>query len=329
MKKLMIYGATGYTGRLIISCLAAMGLDMVVAGRNEARVAHIAAQYDMPFRVFDLVNSEAIDSALTDVSVLLNCAGPFLSTARPLMTAALRQGIHYLDTAAELDSYLLAEQMAREASAAGVMLLPGCGGSVAMLGCLTAYAVENIAVPEHIYIALHVSGMMSRGSALSAAGSISRETLKRHGGHLVTRKPDEYRGFDFGHGEVACFPVTLPDLITLWHQTRAPDIETFVHLAGNTFPAGDISTMPEGPGEEERMRHRYQASVTVTAEDGTQSRATLDTVNGYTFTAMAAAEAARRVLAGNARPGFQTPAGLFGKTFAESIADTTITIITG
>ena len=53
-------------------------------------------------------------------------------------------------------------------------------------------------------------------------------------------------------------------------------------------------------------------------------RSILETVNGYTFTIIAAAEAARRVLNGEARPGFQTPTGLFGDGFAETIADTTI-----
>ncbi|RYG78695.1 MAG: hypothetical protein EON59_16960, partial [Alphaproteobacteria bacterium] len=56
-------------------------------------------------------------------------------------------------------------------------------------------------------------------------------------------------------------------------------------------------------------------------------RSVLDTVNGYSFTPMAAAEAARRVLAGEVRPGFQTPMGLFGTGFAETIADTRITDI--
>ncbi len=50
----------------------------------------------------------------------------------------------------------------------------------------------------------------------------------------------------------------------------------------------------------------------------------LDTVNGYTFTAMAAAEAGRRVLGGEFRPGFQTPTDLFGSGFAQTIADTAI-----
>jgi hypothetical protein len=47
-------------------------------------------------------------------------------------------------------------------------------------------------------------------------------------------------------------------------------------------------------------------------------------VNGYTFTTLAAAEAARRVVGGEVRSGFQTPVGLFGDGFAETIADTTI-----
>ena len=66
------------------------------------------------------------------------------------------------------------------------------------------------------------------------------------------------------------------------------------------------------------------SAAEVTDADGKAVRSLLDTVNGYTFTSMAAAEAARRVLAGEIRPGFQTPAGLFGNGFAETIADTRI-----
>jgi short subunit dehydrogenase-like uncharacterized protein len=71
------------------------------------------------------------------------------------------------------------------------------------------------------------------------------------------------------------------------------------------------------------LKCRWKAE-TLTGKDGTVVRSTLDTVNGYTFTTLAAAEAARRVIGGEARPGFQTPAGLFGDGFAETIADTTI-----
>jgi short subunit dehydrogenase-like uncharacterized protein len=118
--------------------------------------------------------------------------------------------------------------------------------------------------------------------------------------------------------------VTLPDLITIWRATGIPDIETFLHVTGDGFPQGDLSALPDGPSEEDRLANRYQAIVEVTDDRGQVTRSRLDTVNGYTFTAMAAAEASRRILAAEVRPGFQTPAGLFGNGFAQTIADTTI-----
>lgn len=81
-----------------------------------------------------------MDKALSDVTAILNCAGPYYRTAEPLMRASIRTGTHYLDIAAELDSYLLAEKLDNEATFAGILLLPGSGGSVAMLGCLAGYA---------------------------------------------------------------------------------------------------------------------------------------------------------------------------------------------
>jgi hypothetical protein len=139
------------------------------------------------------------------------------------------------------------------------------------------------------------------------------------------RNPLNVRKFDFGNGPVDCVPVTLPDLVTLWRATHVPNIQTYVHVSGDAFPSGDLSTLPDGPTEAQRDAHRYQASVVVTGEDGTTAYSLLDTVNGYTFTPMAAAEAARRVLAGEAKSGLQVPASHFGEGFAETIADTRIT----
>ena len=61
----------------------------------------------------DLHDNEATDAALSDITVVLNCAGPFMRTATPLMEAAIRTHTHYLDVAAELDSYHLAEHSTR------------------------------------------------------------------------------------------------------------------------------------------------------------------------------------------------------------------------
>jgi short subunit dehydrogenase-like uncharacterized protein len=324
MNTVMIYGATGYTGRMAAEHAAAAGLEPILAGRNELRLVQLAAELGVGHRAFALDERSAVDDAISDITVLLNCAGPFMRTAEPLMNAAIKSGVHYLDVAAELDGYLLAEARDEEAAAAGVMLLPGSGGSVAMLGCLASHAAQRVSNPRRIRIALHVAGSMSRGSAISASENVTTECLMRIDGTLTSRDPDEVRKFDFGHGPTTCQPVTLPDLVTIWRATGIPNIETFVHVSGDAFQQGDVTALPDGPTAEQRYVDRYQAAVEVVGEDGSVVHSVLDTVNGYTFTPLAAAEAARRVLAGEHQPGFQTPAGLFGDEFAETIADTCI-----
>lgn len=320
----MIYGATGYTGRMAAEHASMAGLKPVLAGRDAARLAMLGERLGCEHRTFALGDDATIEEALGDVALLLNCAGPFQRSARPLMCGAIRSGAHYLDVAAELDSYRLAQGFDAEARAAGIMLLPGSGGSVAMLGSLAGRAAEAVDRPVSIAIAMHVAGSMSRGSAISASESVVGEYLARSDGVLSSRSPASLRDFDFGRGPVECFPVTLPDLITIWEAQRIPNIETYVHVSGEAFPGGDLELLPDGPDEAERAANRYQAAAEVTGADGRVVRATLDTVNGYSFTALAAVEAARRVLAGEAIAGFQTPAGLFGSSFAETIADTTI-----
>jgi short subunit dehydrogenase-like uncharacterized protein len=325
MPTLMIYGATGYTGRLTAEHAAAAGLDLVLGGRDDTRLSALAQDLGADHRTFGLDDYEAIDAVLSDIAVVLNCAGPFMRTAKPLMEAAIRSHTHYLDVAAELDSYYLAETLDSTARDAGVMLLPGSGGSVAMLGCVAGHAAQRVHNPQSVHIALHVAGSMSRGSAISANQNLTADCLQRLDGQLVARDPDDRRDFDFACGPVSCSATTLPDLVTIWRATGIPHIETFVYVTGDAFPLGDLATLPEGPSVEQREANRYHAAVEVTGEDGAVARSVLDTVNGYTFTPMAAAEAARRVLLGEHHPGFHTPAALFGTPFAETIADTQIT----
>ncbi len=320
MPTLMVYGASGYTGRMASEHAAASGLDLVLAGRNGSALSPLAEELGVEYRVFGLDEVPAV----SDVTVLLNCAGPFARTAKQLMTAAIAAGVHYLDVAAELDSYRLAEVLDDEAKAAGVMLLPGSGGSVAMLGCLAGHVAERVPDARRVRIALQVTGSISRGSAVSAAEGLTTDCLMRADGSLVSRDPGETREFDFGIGLTTCTAVTLPDLVTIWRATGIPDIETYLHIAGGAFPHGELAALPDGPSLEHREANRYHAAVEVTSADGDVACAVLDTVNGYTFTPLAATEAARRILAGEFRPGFLTPATLFGSDFVETIADSRI-----
>ena len=319
----MVYGCTGYTGRLVLDYAKSINLSIIAAGRTEVKVKAFANQLDVPYRAFDVNDTQRIDVSLQDVQVLLNCSGPFKYTAKPLIHACIRNGAHYIDIAAELDSYQVAEGLDQEARDADVLLMPGCGGSVAMLGCLARYALEGIERPMSVDIALHVTGTMSRGSAVSASENLSSRCLKRRNGALVEQDANATVEFDFGNdeGKVACFPVTLPDLITIWKSTKAPNIQTYVHVSASEdgFPTGNLAEMADGPTREQREANSYHASAVVVSEDGTTRQAVLHTVNGYTFTARASVEGARRIVGGVGVRGFQTPVDVFGARFVHSV----------
>lgn len=323
MSTLLIYGATGYTGRMAAQRAKALGLPFEIAGRNRQSLLALAEQLDVPYRVFDAAPDAA--HSLSGISVLLNFAGPFVHTAQALMRACIEARVDYLDITAEINAYRLAEQMGVEAAEADVMLLPGVGWDVVPTDSLAMRVAQRVANPVALNIALQVPGSMSRGSAMSVSEIIGAGVLARIAGELVSTPDAQPRYFDFGDGPVLCVPLSFGDLVTAWHSTRIPNIAMYVHISGDAFPEGDLSQLPDGPSEQEREAHRARAVVEVSDADGSVLRSVIETVNGYTYTPHAAIEAARRVLSGDRRPGFETPARVFGGGFAESIAGTIIT----
>jgi short subunit dehydrogenase-like uncharacterized protein len=323
MSALLIYGATGYTGRMAAERAKALGLKFEIAGRNQQRLVTLAAHLDVPYRVFD-ADSNA-QKFLSGISAVLNFAGPFAQTAESLMRACIKAGVDYLDITAEINVYRLAERLGAEAAKANVMLMPGVGWDVVPTDSLAVQVAQRVAQPMALNIALQVPGSISRGSAMSVNEIIGAGVLARIDGELVATPDAQPRHFDFGDGPIVCAPLSFGDLVTGWHATGIPNIAMFVHIAGDAFPEGDLSQLPDGPSPEEREAHRARAVVEVTGADGAIERSVIETVNGYTYTPLAAVEAARRVLSGERRPGFATPAQVFSSRFAESIAGTVIT----
>ena len=160
---------------------------------------------------------------------------------------------------------------------------------------------------------------------MSVSEIIGAGVLTRIDGALVPTPDAQPRQFDFGDGPVPCAPLSFGDLVTAWHSTRIPNMAMFVHVSGDAFPEGDLSQLPDGPSAQERDANRARAVAQVTGADGSVLRSVIETVNGYTFTPLAAVEAARRVLDGDRQAGFATPASVFGVEFASTIAGTVIT----
>lgn len=323
MNPLLIYGATGYTGRMAADRAKALGLSFEIGGRNHVRMAALAAQLDVPFRVFDADADAA--SSLSGISVLLNFAGPFARTAEPLMRACIKAGVDYLDITAEINVYRLAEQMGAEAASKHVMLLPGVGWDVVPTDGLAVHVAKRVEQPFALSIALQVPGSMSRGSAMSVSEIMGAGIMARVDGALIATPDATPRHFDFGDGPVLCVPLSFGDLVTGWHSTGIPNIAMFVHISGNAFPEGDLSQLLDGPTQAQREAHPAHAVVEVMGVDGVIARSVIETVNGYSYTPLAAVEAARRVLEGKRLSGFATPVKVFGGGFAESIEGTSIT----
>lgn len=320
---ILIYGATGYTGKLVAMQARDTQLSFEIAGRNAAQVAALADQLGVPFRVFALDDPATIRASLAGVTAVLNCAGPFASTARPLMEACIACCVHYLDITAEYKVYALAESWSERAATAGVMLLPGVGWDVVPSDCLAMYLAAKVDQPQRLRIALQVANSMSRGSATSVGEILGVGLLVRADGAVVTKPDAAPAPFNFGAGPVDCAPLSFGDLVTAWKSTGIPNIAMFVNIKENVLPEG-VAAMPEGPSLEERVANRASAVAEVTGIDGTVVRARIDTVNGYSYTPLAAVEALRLLGAGQVKLGFQTPATVFGAGFAMSIADTRI-----
>ena len=128
-RTILIYGATGYTGKLIAKTAADQDTPVVLAGRDLRKVKSVAEPLGLNARAFDLRDPARIDAALKGVSVVLNLAGPFSATSRPVADACLRNRVHYLDITGEIEVFLRARTRGHieDALARGWRLIVGGG----------------------------------------------------------------------------------------------------------------------------------------------------------------------------------------------------------
>src|SRR5688572_27122968 len=101
----MIYGAYGYSGRLIAAEAARRGHRPILAGRSESQLRALATELDLTWRCVALDDRDAIRHALVGVDLLLNVAGPFGATCPPLLDVCIELGTSYADISGELDMY--------------------------------------------------------------------------------------------------------------------------------------------------------------------------------------------------------------------------------
>ena len=126
----MLYGANGYTGRLIAAEATSRGVQPVLAGRSAEKIEALRRELNCPSRAFALSSAAEVGRHLDGISAVLHCAGPFSQTAPSMMEACIARGVHYLDITGEIDVIELAARKHTQAEAAGVTLMPAVGMDV-------------------------------------------------------------------------------------------------------------------------------------------------------------------------------------------------------
>jgi short subunit dehydrogenase-like uncharacterized protein len=331
---ILIYGANGFTGRLVMERLQQSGHDLVLAGRNGVALAALAEVAGAQARVFDLSDRQRLGFALADVRVVLNAAGPFQHTAAPMIDACIRAGAHYLDFAGEWPVFALAQERSEEAVAAGVMLMPGAGFSIVASDCLLAHAARQVPHAKLLRLAISRPTIISRGTFRSMLSLTSQAVLIRRNGALCRAQAGGLqRHFDYGEGERASVAVSWPDVVSGQHTTGIPNIEAYAEadwlaralyasgaaiagMAGDESVQGWLDRLgtfwPSAPSLEACRRTGHVLVVEAVDQWRRARSFRMRTINGYVLSALASEAIVGRVLAGDARPGFQTPAGLYG-----------------
>lgn len=106
--EVVVYGASGYTGKLIAWKLATRGIPFIAAGRNQARLedemAKVPELKGHDFRCVAVAHErKALAELFAGRKVVINVAGPFMQIGRPVVEAALDAKCHYFDTTGEAD----------------------------------------------------------------------------------------------------------------------------------------------------------------------------------------------------------------------------------
>jgi short subunit dehydrogenase-like uncharacterized protein len=284
-----VYGATGYTGRLVSAELARAGADLVLSGRNRGKLDALASEVEgeVAVKTASLDDPASLRALLADCSVVVDCAGPFVRFGEPVLAAAVETSTHYLDSTGEQPYIRMAfERYGPGASEAGVAVIPAMGFDYApgdMIASLTAGGMDEL---DEISLSYLWQGFTpSRGTARTTLEMMRGEGVEWREGRLVDVGGGAGRGtYEFpapaGRRHMIWYPAG--EQITVPRHIRTRNVRTTINAGGFSNeriapifaamvrPAGLamrtplkrladalISRLPEGPSAEQRERVRW------------------------------------------------------------------------
>ena len=343
-KKWMIYGANGYTGELMAREAVKRGYRPVLAGRNQSIIQKLASELNLDYRVFPLINHATITSELSDIQLVLNCAGPFTKTAKAMLEACLSVKCHYLDISGEMTVFEHCFSNHERGREQGCIICPGAAFDIVPTEAAAAKLKELL--PDATILKLGFDGQMalSPGSSLTlleGIGNLSVYLVRENGNLVALTKPCiEDLSFSAGSKKQKAMAITWADLNGAYYSTRIPNIAVFVsativnrvsfaymHLikpiialpSVQKLSAKLIKLFVKGPS----TKDIEAGSMAIFGEahnlKGDVRRIYFKVAHGYKFTYLAALAIVEFCLSHQMEGGYYTPSMLMGTDFVETL----------
>ncbi len=330
----MIYGANGYTGELIAREAARRGMKPTLAGRSVAKLEPLAATLGLPFKAFALDDQASIQHGIDGMGLILHCAGPFSSTAAPMMAACLKQRAHYLDITGEIGVYEHARSLDKSARPAGINNCPGVGIDVIPTDCIAARLKEALPDATHLALGFDSRSGFSPGTAKTSIEGLGLGGKVRINGQIKS-VPLAYktRRINFGDGEKLAMTIPWGDVSTAFATTQIPNIECYIpgspRMIANAKRANwlrwllrlrpvqtllkrRIEKTVQGPSETTRQAAETYVWGEATNARGDTKTARIKTANGYALTVTGALAIVEHIRSNEIHGGFYTPSKLAG-----------------
>lgn len=332
----LLYGANGYTGKLITLFAKEYGLKPVLAGRRAEVLEPMAKELNTTYHVVDLNDAAKLESLLKEFPLVLHAAGPFKNTAKQMIDACLKTSTHYIDITGEIVVYEMAKKYNDAALKAGIMLMPGAGFDVVPTDCIALFLKNKLPDASELKLAFaSIGGGLSHGTALTMAEGMGEKSAERKDGKIV-RVPLGHKGMWVDFGVKRMFVMSIPwgDVSTAYTTTGIPTIRTYTGVAPKTFKLlkfqflfnwllrtsfmrnkqiKKINSKAAGPSDERRAKSKGLVWGEAKNANGQTVQARLIGPDGYTLTAHSSLIIAKKILNGNFKPGYQTPAGCYGE----------------